>query len=228
MLCGLHLGELFYLADRLLEGPAGQVGTAAAAAWSPPVPAAIAVRQDLDGRAAGAEALRAQLYQMYGEGQIGEAVFTALRPLAERGQLRPADLAVHRARARQRPGGQGDAGVASALHGVRSRLAQLAQARTASERILADLEARLDDLDQRVVSKEQAAREAVGHDEQGARQRLLEKAELAGSRERLAAQASALQADLGRLADLYAQLEAKAIELEAVRARQRLAEEVLK
>jgi hypothetical protein len=226
MPCGVHLGELFYLADRLLErsdvpGPSSPAAWPAAlpasgTAWLPPPP----------GRPA-ADVLRTQLYEMYGEGQISEAVFTALRPLAEWGQLRPADLAVHRVRA-QRRGRGGDTDLANALQGVRSRLAQLAQTRAASERVLADLEARRADLDQRVTGKEQAARDALGHDEQAARQRLLEKAELAGSRERVAAQASALQGDLARLADLQAQLDAKLVELEAVQARKRLAEEMLK
>ena len=187
--------------------------------------------------------VRARLYQMYGEGQITEEVFTALRALADKGQLRPADLAVHRARpasgifdASHRPAGRRDPSTSSgqaltnAQRGIRSRLAQLAQARAASEKVLADLEARLAGLDERAVGKEQAARDAltVGQDETAARQRLAEKAELTGSRDRLATQAEALRADLARLDDLRAQLEAKAAELEAVQARDRLIEEVLK
>jgi chromosome segregation ATPase len=167
---------------------------------------------------------------MYGEGQISEEVFTALRALADRGQLRPADLAVHRARARRRPAGRGDVEVANALRGIRSRLAQLAQTRAASEKVLANLEARLSGLEDRVVDKEQAARDAIAaeHDEQAARSRLAEKAEFASSRDRLTVQAQALCTDLARLDDLRAQLEAKAAELEAMQARIRLSEEVLK
>jgi phage shock protein A len=167
---------------------------------------------------------------MYGEGQISEEVFTALRALADRGQLRPADLAVHRARAWRRPDGHGDVEVTNALRGIRSRLAQLAQARAASENVLADLEARLSGLEARIVGKEQAARDAIAveHDEPAARSRLAEKAELIGNRDRLTTQAQALHADLARLNDLRAQLEAKAAELEATQARIRLSEEVLK
>lgn len=211
--CGSALGDLFYLADSLLDrGASKEVcdedATCTARHTSP-------------------EGLRAMLYQMYGEGQISEEVFTALRTLAERGQLRPADLAVHRARAQQRSAQPDDPAAANALRGIRSRLAQLAQARAASEKALADLEARLLDIDGRMAAKEQAAREFVARDEETARQRLAEKAELQPIRERLAAQAEALRADLGRLDDLRAQLEAKAAELEAVRARSRLGEEML-
>lgn len=174
------------------------------------------------------EGLRAQLYQMYGEGQISEEVFTALRTLADRGQLRPADIAVHRARARHRSPDHNDPETANAARGIRSRLTQLAQARAASEKVMADLEARLSDINQRVDGKEQAAREIVERDEESARRRLAEKAELGLSRDRLAAQAEALRADLSRLDDLRAQLEAKSLELEAVQARSRMNEEMLK
>lgn len=226
--CGSPLGDLFYLADSLLYAPPGFT--------TPPL---------LQNFATGV-GVRAQLYQMYGEGQITEEVFTALRALADKGQLRPADLAVHRARAassifdaHHRPAGRRDpstlpsvAGQAltTALRGLRSRLAQLAQARAASEKVLADLATRLAGLDERAVGKEQAARDAltVGQDDTAARQRLAEKAELTRSRDRLATQTDALRADLARLDDLRAQLEAKAAELEAVQARDRLNEEVLK
>ena len=214
MSCGSPLGDLFYLADTLL--------------YRSHYSSSRAVRErGLGGE--GDEGLRAQLYQMYGEGQISEEVFTALRALADRGQLRPADLAVHRARARRRPDGHSDVEVTNALRGIRSRLAQLAQARAASEKVLANLEARLSGLEDRVVGKEQAARDALAErDETAARQRLAEKAEFASSRDRLTVQAQALCTDLARLDDLRTQLEAKAAELEAMQARIRLSEEVLK
>jgi hypothetical protein len=211
--CGSPLGDLFCLADTLLYHT-----------YDSPLP--------LSGRGIDGEnnnPLRAQLYQMYGEGQISEEVFTALRLLADRGQLRPADLAVHRARVQNHSSvGKGDPVTANVLRGIRLRLTQLAQARAASEKVLADLEAQLLDLDQRAADKEQAARELVERDEESARQRLTEKAELGRSRERLQAQAQALRADLSRLDDLHAQLEAKSLELEAVQARSRLNEEMLK
>ena len=221
MSCGSPLGDLFYLADRLLEGSEGRGG--------PLREAAFAARPGFQGPGPSAEALRAQLYQMYGEGEISEAVFAALRPLAERGRLRPADLAVHRARVRRRPGDAADAPVASALRGIRSRLAQLAKARASSERVLVDVESRLAGLDERMLGKEQAARDAlaVGQDEQTARSRLAEKAEFASSRERLTTQVQALRADLARLDDLRVHLENKAVELDAVLARSRVAEEML-
>lgn len=216
--CGSPLGDLFYLADTLLRQPYDplfpQNGRGAGAYF------------ELSRSGVGAEDLRAGLYQMFGEGQISEEVFTALGDLAERGQLRPADLAVHRARARRGPVSHGDIATRNALSGVRSRLAQLAQSRASAEKVLADLQARLADMDRRVAEKERAARENVARDEDAARQRLNEKIEFVNSRERLTAQAQALRADLSRLDDLRAQLEAKSIELEAVQARSRLSEEV--
>lgn len=82
--CGSPLGDLFYLADRLL--------TASSSYSSPSRSPVMGKGQD--------EGVRDRLYRMFGEGQISEEVFTALRTLAEKGQLRPADLAVHSARAR--------------------------------------------------------------------------------------------------------------------------------
>ncbi|HEX9597606.1 MAG TPA: hypothetical protein VF982_12050, partial [Anaerolineales bacterium] len=68
MSCGSPLGDLFYLADALLSRPSDiplpTNGRGAALSLS---------------KGAGGEGLRAQLYQLYGEGQIGEEVFTALR-----------------------------------------------------------------------------------------------------------------------------------------------------
>lgn len=209
--CGSPLGNLFYLADTLLYHT-----------YNSPLPVSergIGIESD--------NPLRAQLYQMYGEGQISEEVFTALRILADRGQLRPADLAVHRSRVPHRSAGHGDPVTANALRGIRSRLTQLAQVRAASENVLVDLKAQLSDINQRMDDKEQAAREIIERDEESARLRLAEKVELGLSRDRLAPQVDALQTDLSRLDDLSAQLEAKSIELEAVQARSRLNEEML-
>src|SRR3990172_7477249 len=200
--CGSALGDLFYLADALayriydshLPPDRWRTGSE------------------------GNESLRTRLYRMHGEGQISEEVFNALQVLAERGQLRPADLAVHLARARRGESEGGDAAIGNALGGIRSRHAKLVQARVGSEKVLADLEARLSELDERIAAKEQAARQSVTQNEETARQRLAEKAEFASSRERLAAQAQALRADLARLDELNLQLEAKSAELEAVQA----------
>ncbi len=208
--CGSPLGDLFYLADAMLY----YTRTSA-----PPPAMQVGVGEDL----------RAQLYQLYGEGQITEEVFVALCALADRGQLRPADLAVHRALARRgHPVQPGDVALTNALRGIHARLARLAETRTASAKVLTDLEARQADLDRRMAEKENAARASVETDEEATRARLTEKLELVRSRGRLVEQAAALQADLNRLDDLRAQLDAKAAELEAVRARSRLNEEVLK
>lgn len=204
--CGSILGDLFYIADALLE----------------PHPLPLP-RLGGGERGEGVD-LHAQLYNMYGEGQISEEVFTALKALAERGQLRPADLAVHRLRARRLPPHKKDVELANALRGLRSRLAQLERTRETSAGVLADLEARMERLDQRIAGKEQAARQSLEHDEEAARRRLAEKAELNASYARLSAQAQALRDDLARLDDLQAQLEAKKFELEALQARGALAE----
>ena len=213
--CGLVLGDLFYLTDSLLNREVSND-------WRVPREAAYPSR---DMRPDG---LRAQLYQLYGEGQISEEVFQALRSLAERGQLRAADLAVHRARAARRSAGHNDPAVTNALRGIRSRLAQLAEARIAAEKILADLEAHLAEIDKRAAAKEQAAREVVARDEESARQRLVEKAGLISSRDQITARMEQLRTDLSRLDDLDAQLKVKATELEAVQVRNRLSEEMLK
>jgi predicted nucleic acid-binding Zn-ribbon protein len=154
---------------------------------------------------------------------LSEVAFGALKPLAERRVLRPADLAVHRLKARRRGPRPGGGETATALRQVRARLMQLGEAREASSRALADLEAQMAELAERATGKEQAAREQVTSDEVAARRTLTEKAALEASRERLAAQAAALRDDLARLDDLRTQLEAKATELEAVGAREGLA-----
>lgn len=206
--CGPGLGDLFYLADRLLEDNRARRGSALSAA-----PVARPSQSELT----------QQLYDMYGRGELSEAAFAALKSLAGRGTLRPADLAVHRVRAgRRRPRPEGRE-TAAALRQVQVRLTQLDEAREASSQTLADLEARMAGLAERATGKEQAARQLVATDEEAARRLLMEKAELEASRQRLAEQAQALRDDLARLDDLQAQLEAKAAELEAVGAREELA-----
>ena len=201
--CGSPLGDLFYLADALANRTYDS--------HLPP--------EGWRAGDEGNESLRTGLYRMHGEGQISEEVFNALKVLAEQGQLRPADLAVHLARARRGESQGGDAAIGNALRGIRSRHAKLEQARVGSEKVLADLEDRLSELDERITAKEQAARQVVAQNEATARQRLAEKVEFASSRSRLAAQAQALRADLARLDELNLQLEAKSAELEAVQAR---------
>ena len=207
--CGPGLGDLFHLADRLLEDNRAHRGSALGAA-----PVARPARPDLT----------QHLYDMYGRGELSEVAFTALKPLADRGALRSADLAVHRVKARRRgllrPGG-GE--TAAALRQVQARLMQLEEAREASSRALAELESRMVELAKRATGKEQAAREQVTRDEEAARRALTEKVAFEASGERLATQAAALREDLARLEGLRAQLEAKATELEAVGAREGLA-----
>src|SRR3989304_5766407 len=112
--CGSGLGDLFCIADSLLQSPRAVAGL--------PWQTARAVEPTRGG-----EDLLSRLYKMHGEGLISEEVFTALRGLADRGQLRPADLAVHQARARRRPALRKDMEVENALRGIRSRLEQLAR-----------------------------------------------------------------------------------------------------
>jgi hypothetical protein len=219
MSCGSILGDLFYLADSLLDGHRVSAdewrgGATSSVYHAPPVPLPQLRSKNL----------LAQLYNMYGKGQISEEVFTALKTLAERGQLRPADLAVHRVRAQQSTFPQRNVEVGNAIRGIRSRLIQLERTRITSAGVLADLEARLSGLDERMNNKEHAARQAIEDDEDVARRRLAEKAELKSSYERLSSQAQALHEDLVQLDDLQVRLEAKMTELEAVQARSELVE----
>ncbi|HIP96187.1 MAG TPA: hypothetical protein EYH32_03105 [Anaerolineae bacterium] len=207
--CGPGLGNLFYLADRLLEDNRARRGSALSAA--PVAPSLFRPE------------LTQQLYDMYGRGELSEAAFAALKPLAERRALRPADLAVHRLKARRRRPRPEGSETAATLRKVQARLMQLEEAREASSQTLADLEAQMARLAERATSKEQAARQLVATEEEAARRLLMQKAELETSRQRLAEQARALRDDLARLDDLQAQLEAKAAELEAVGAREELA-----
>ena len=207
--CGPGLGDLFHLADRLLEDNRAHRGSTLCA-----VPMA---------RPFSRPELTQQLYDMYGRGELGDEVFAAFKSLAERGVLRPADLAVHCARARRRRPRPGSSETVATLRQVQVRLAQLDEAREASSQALADLEARMAGLAERATCKEQAARELVATNEDAARRLLMEKAELEASRERLAEQTRALRDDLARLDDLRARLEAKAAALEAVGAREELA-----
>jgi chromosome segregation ATPase len=158
---------------------------------------------------------------------LSNETFEALKTLADRGQLRPADLAVHQVRAgRQASRGSRtdtDAKRAGALRQVRARLAQLDEARESSVAVLADLESRLDRLTSQIAAKEQAARDRVVTDEAAARRALTEKAALADSYHRLNEQAQALRDDLARLDEMRLQLADRAAELEAVQARSEIA-----
>jgi hypothetical protein len=209
--CGSALGDLFILADTLVQSQA-------------PGSRTVSRFHRTGGDKLGVEDLRAQLYKMHGEGQIRTEVFNALRDLADQGRLRPADLAVHRARARRRGSQPQNREVANALRGIRSRQRQLSGARSRSEKVLADLEASIGKLDEKITDKGRGARQAVSAgNETAARVQLTEKEALATSRERLTKQAQAMRDDLTRLDDLSRQLEAKEVELEALRARGELA-----
>ena len=219
MSCGSILGDLFYLADSLLDehrvaSDEWRGGATPSIYHAPPVPLPQLRSKNL----------LAQLYNMYGEGQINEEVFTALKALADRGKLRSADLAVHHVRAQQSPIPQRNLEVDNAIRGIRSRLIQLERTRITSAGVLADLEAHLSGLEKRMNNKERDARQVIEDDEDIARRRLTEKAELRSSYDRFFSQAQALREDLARLDDLKAQLEAKMTELEAVQARSELTE----
>jgi hypothetical protein len=206
--CGSGLSDLFHLVDGLLEDNRAHRGSALTTA-----PVTRRAWPDL----------RQQLYDMYGRGELSEAAFVALKSLAEQGALRPADLAVHRARAGRPRGRPEGSETAAALRKVQARLMQLGEAREASSQTLAQLDAHMAGLVERATDKEQIARKLIATDEEAARRLLIEKAELEASRERLTEQAQALRDDLARLGDLRVQLEAKASELEAVEAREELA-----
>lgn len=218
--CGSGLYDLFYLTDTLIRDNR---------AHRDHLQAAPAVLGPVTGSRAGesTQALVDQLCEMAGRGQLSNETFEALKALADRGQLRLADLAVHRVRAgRQASRGSRtdtDAKRAATLRQVRARLAQLDEARASSVAVLADLESRLDRLTSQIEAKEQAARDQVATDEAAARRRLTEKAALAESRHRLNEQAQALRDDLARLDEMRLQLADRAAELEAVLARSEIA-----
>ncbi len=225
MICrrsGLH--HLFYLTDILIRDNQ---------AHRDPLQVALAVPGPATGGRAGesSEALAGQLYEMAGRGELSDEVFQALKALVARGQLRPADLAVHYPSGTSQisAGRQGrhradpDAKQAAALRQVRARLAQLDEARESSAMVLADLESRLDRLTAQIAAKEQAARDQVATDEVAARRVLTEKAALADSYRRLNEQAQALRDDLTQLDEMRLQLEDRAAELEAVLARSEIA-----
>ncbi|GIK38942.1 MAG: hypothetical protein BroJett011_27750 [Chloroflexota bacterium] len=216
--CGSGLYDLFYLTDTLIQDNR---------AHRDHLQAAPAVLGPTTGSRAGesTQALVDQLYELAGRGQLSNETFEALKTLADRGQLRPADLAVHQVRA----GRQGhhrtgtDAKRAAALRQVKARLAQLDEARESSAAVLVDLESRLDRLASQIAAKEQAARDQVATDETAARRALTKKAALTDSHHRLDEQAQALRDDLARLDEMRLQLEDRAAELEAVLARSEIA-----
>ena len=209
--CGSMLGDLFCLADHLVQPSRGP----AASPWQAPFPA---------GSTWSGEDLLSDLYRMLGEGRITQEVFSSLRDLADRGQLRRVDVAVHQARAQRRTVHRGDTDTRNALQGISLRQQRLVEAREESERVMSNLRGRIADIDERMAGKENIARQAVGEgDDQAARRRLTEKAQLSSLRERLHKQLQMLTEDLGRLDEVRAELEAREVELEAVRAREGLA-----
>jgi len=209
--CGSMLGDLFYLADHLVQQSRGS----AASPWQAPF---------LAGSTQSGEDLLSDLYRMLGEGQISQEVFSSLRDLADRSQLRRVDVAVHQTRGRRRSLHREDRGIQNALQGIRLRQQNLAEARKESERVISNLRGRIASIDDRMTGKQNTAREAVGEgDDQTARRRLTEKAQLSSLRDRLHQQLHRLTEDLGRLDEVRAELEAREVELEAVRAREGLA-----
>jgi len=161
---------------------------------------------------------------MYGEGLISDEIFKSLRLLADGGKLRSIDLAVHRAKGSRHASRKADSELQNALHGVQSRLTQLAETRAYSAKVLKDLENRSDNIDKVVAIKKQNARQAISeNNEDMARLNLTEKTDLIESQSRLAAQAQSLREDLARLDHLRTQLETKVVELEVVRSREDIA-----
>lgn len=210
--CGSALGDLFILADALVQTRA-------------PIPPSASRIPGPEAQELATGDLRSQLYKMHGEGQISEEVFRALRDLADQGKLRSADLAVHRARARRHPPQRKDREVMNALRGIRSRQRQLSEARSRSEKVLAGLEASIAQMEERKANKEETARLAVNEgDDASARLRLTEREEISASLARLTRQAQSLRDDLLRLDGLSSQLEAKEVEMEAVLARGEMAD----
>lgn len=167
--------------------------------------------------------LQEQLYDMYGRGELDEQTFNDLKDLAARGQLRPVDLAVLRYARRQKartwpPASEEEV----AIQQLKARIAQLEGAREESSRVLASLQAKIEDVKARTQKREEGARQVVATDEPLARRYLTEKQTLLETQARLEEQAQSLQDDLARLDELKGELEAKVAELEALRSRQEI------
>ncbi len=207
--CGPDLFRLFDLADDLVrENRSRRSAVAGRPATATPA----------------GPSLREELYEMFGRGEIDERTFRQLKELADRGELRPVDLAVLRFERQRRtaPLRTEEGEEAAALRQLRARIAQLEGAREASLRTLEELRAQIADVQARADRREEAARLAVAADEALARRYLQERQVLLETQERLEAQARALEEDLEKLEALKAQLEARVAELEALQARQAL------
>ncbi len=206
--CGPDLLRLFDLADALMRE--NQVHRREACCPEErPTPRAV-------------PSVREQLGEMYERGELDEPTYQRLREMAARGRLRPVDLAVLRYERRQRKRAQPPSEEETAIRQLRARIAQLERARAESSEVLATLEAKIAEIEDRAREREEAARRAVAEDETLARRHLLERQALLESRQRLREQAEALREDLDRLEGLKAQLEAKVAELEALRSREAL------
>ncbi len=170
-----------------------------------------------------APSVEEQLYTMYARGELDEDAFRALKALAEKGQLQPVDLAVHRLEALRRRATRGrESDTERSIRQIRARLVRLEKARSESTQVLDTLQKKMAALAEEAEKREAAAREAVAHDEERARRYLEEKQELLATRARLEEQAAALQEDLQRIDELRLTLEARIAELEALRTREEL------
>lgn len=202
MVCGPDILHLLDVADRTLQRHT---------AYAPP--------PTLARRVSGGDAWR-QLLDLYEQGSIDEATFQQLKPLAERGQLRPVDVAVLQYEARHhgkrlRPSVEEE----EALRLLKARRARLLAARRTSEQTLNKVEQQIADLEKRIQEKEGTARAVVVRDEEQARQLLHEKHLFEESKARLEEQARALREDIQALDDVVAQVDAKIVELEAMQSR---------
>ncbi len=204
MMCGPDVGRLIAIADQLLQHHEKQHVTS-------PSPSTV--------RPPAGEELWARVMRLYEQGDIDEATLQKYRALAERGALRAVDVAVLQYEVRQRRRAAPLSEEEQALRQLRTRRARLEAVRRSTERTLEHLLAQIRSLDERIAAKEQAARDAVAHDEEQARRYVEEKLALSATREHLQRQAAALQADLDTLKDVLLQIEAQIAALEAVQQR---------
>jgi len=199
MTCGPDIFQLIEVADQVMQRHATRVA-----------PPQTASRSRID---PWAEALT-----LYEQGLIDDAALQRLRRLAERGELRPVDVAVLRFEARKRSTTR-PASEEEGLRLLKARRARLLSAQQASRETLRRVEAQIAELEDRIQEKEEAARAVVAQDEARARRFLEEKAVFEESKARLEKQARALREDIQALDDVLAQVEAKRVELEAMRTR---------
>ncbi len=197
--CGPDVGRLIALADQLIQQ------------HHPPT-------QPTKGHmehTATVDDLWARVVRLYEEGWIDEVTFNRFRALADRGVLRPVDVAVLQYETQRRAQQRRPSREEKTLRQLRARRARLVTVQQRSQETLARLMAHLQTLEHRIAAKEAAARDALPDNEAEARRYLEEKVALTAARDKLRQQIQALEADLTTLEDVILQIDTQMAALDA-------------